>query len=127
MSELLSHKIEVAVEQKVAQAVSPSTVPGNIQTVAPVTQAVMQEIGPVVDHLTNQEPWWQSRTAIAALIIVISRITAKFGYYIPEELHGPLTDIVIEVFPAVAVGLIVWARYVAKKPLLSSLIGRWRS
>lgn len=126
MSETLSKKFEEVIEAKVAEAVSPPNVPGNNQTVAPVTQAVMEEVGPVVDHLTNQEPWWQSRVAIAAILIIVSRLTAQFGWAIPEELHGPLTDIIIYVLPAVAVGLLGWARYIAKKPLFISLNNRFK-
>lgn len=129
----LSKELEQVVEQKVAEAVSPSTIPGNQQTVAPVTKAVMEEIAPVVDHLTNQEPWWQSRVAIAALLIVFSRVVAMFGYQLPEELHGPITDIIIYVLPGVAVALLAWARYFARKPLFttgkplfSSVFSRWR-
>lgn len=122
----LADKIEAEIEKKVAEAVAPSTVPGNIQTVAPVTQKVMEEVGPVVEHLTNQEPWWQSRVAIAALLIVFSRLVAMFGYKLPEELHGPITDIIIYVLPGVAVALLGWARYFARKPLFTSMHNRWK-
>lgn len=125
MRKPLVKKLEEKVEQKVAEAVAPSTVPGNRETVAPVTQAVMEEVGPTIDHLTNQEPWWQSRVAIAALLIVFSRLVAMFGYKLPEELHGPITDIIIYVLPGVAVALLGWARYFARKPLFNSLHNRW--
>lgn len=126
MSKPLAQELEKIVEKKVAEAIEPPTVAGNTTTIAPVTNAVMEEVGPVVDHLTNQEPWWQSRVAIAALLIVFSRLVAQFGWAIPQELHGPITDIIIYVLPGVAVFLLGWARYFARKPLFITISNRWK-
>jgi uncharacterized membrane protein len=112
-----NNELQKAVEAKVTEAVSSTDVDASITAVPPITQAVMDEITPRINTLTNQEPWWQSRVVLGSLLIVISRLVAHFGWSIPADLHGDVINLIIAFGPYIGVVLVVWGRY-AKKPLM---------
>lgn len=105
------------ISKRVSEVVKRDDVAGDISTVAPVTQAVMDEVVPRMEHLTNNEPWYQSRVVLGALIVVLTRLLAHFGYAIPPEMHGEILTLLIAFGPYAGVVLIGWGRYFATKPL----------
>lgn len=113
-------KLRQEIAAKVSETVSRSDVAGDQTSVAPITAAVMDEVGPRIDQLTNQEPWWQSRVVLGSLLILISRLLAHFGYAIPEELHGDILTVVIAFGPYLGVAIVAWGRY-ARRPLMSGV------
>jgi len=109
--------LETKVAEAVSQAVAQPTVAADPSAVPAITDAVMQEVQPRIEYLTNTEPWWQSRTTLGAMIIIASRLLAHFGYAIPEELHGAILDLIIAFGPYFGAGLALWGRWISKKPL----------
>jgi hypothetical protein len=122
----VSKQIEAVVEQKVAEAIAPSTVPGNQQTVAPVTAAVMEEVGPRIDQLTGQTPIWQSQTFWGLVFLIATRELALRGYALPDEMRGQVLDLVISYGPYACAAFIAWGRWFAKKPLFNTFYNRWK-
>lgn len=112
------------VAKRVKEQVLKESVPGNLETVVPVTEAVLEEVVPRIDHATNTERWWQSRVILGSILVVLSRLLAHFGYAIPAELHGDILNLVVAFGPYAGVALIGWGRLVASKPLFSGWFKR---
>jgi len=85
--------------------------------VAAVTQEVVDAVQPTVDHLTNNEPWYQSRVTLGALLAGAAGVAGVFGYALPEEMQGKVVDAVIAAGPIIGALLTLYGRYFAKKPL----------
>lgn len=113
--------MDMTLETKVANAVSDVVTLPNVNAdpsaVPAITAAVMEEVQPRIEYLTNTEPWWQSRTTLGALIIIVTRLLAHFGQEIPPELHGAILDLLIAFGPYFGAGLALWGRWISKKPL----------
>lgn len=82
-----------------------------------VADIVANEMAPVIVNQTNQEPWYQSNVTMGALTLIAFRLLAHFGYAIPQELHGPILDVLIAFGPYVAAGWIMAGRWLFSKPL----------
>ncbi len=109
--------LESRIESAVSDAVAKPMVNADATAIAPITQAVMEEVQPRIDYLANLEPWWQSRTTLGAIIIIATRLLAHFGHEIPPELHGAILDLLIAFGPYFGAGLALWGRWISKKPL----------
>lgn len=112
-----SKKLKSDIEDAVAGAVASPNVPGDASSVQPITAAVLEEVAPRIEHLTNSEKWYQSRVTWGAIIIILTRLLAHFGYEIPQELHGAVLDLIIAFGPYFGAGLALWGRWVSKKPI----------
>lgn len=114
----------MTLETKVAAAVSDVVALPNVNAdpsaVPAITAAVMDEVQPRIEYLTNTEAWWQSRTTVGALIIIVSRLLAHFGHDIPADLHGAVLDLIIAFGPYFGAGLALWGRWISKKPMGAS-------
>lgn len=113
----VSRKLKNKIEDVVAEVVAQPNVNADVSAIEPITDAVLEEMQPRLDHLTSQEPWYRSRVAIGAILIIATRLLAHFGYKIPEELHGAILDLLIAFGPYAGAALALWGRYGAKKPL----------
>lgn len=82
-----------------------------------ITSKVMSEVAPIVAHATNNEPWWQSRVTLGALMAAVAGVLGIFGYAFPEETQGKVMDLVIALGPIIGAGLALYGRWAAKKPL----------
>lgn len=95
-----------------------------------VSEIVAAEVAPIVVNQTNQEPWYQSNVTMGALLIIITRLLAHYGYAIPQELHGPILDLIIAFGPYVGGAWVLFGRWIASKPLgegpIISRIAFWR-
>jgi len=109
--------LESQIAGAVSDAVAKPSVNADATAIAPITQAVMEEVQPRIDYLTNAEPWYLSRTTLGAMIIIITRLLAHFGHEIPPELHGAILDLLIAFGPYFGAGLALWGRWISKKPL----------
>lgn len=109
------------------KAADPKTKMGveDVKKVEPaLTKAVEKELAPVIEHLTNQEPWYQSRVTIGALVAVLAGLGGIAGYSIDAEDQRFWVENIsqgIQLVTAI-VGLIGgavawWGRWRAKKPL----------
>jgi hypothetical protein len=113
--------VKRSVKEKVAEAVIETVqrpdVDSSVNAASEITEAVTDNVLPQVVHATNSEPWYQSRVTIGAIIIILSRLLAHFGYAIPEELHGAVLDLIIAFGPYIGAVFALWGRWVARKPL----------
>lgn len=123
-------QIESQIAGAVVEAVKSPETNATMSDAKPIADAVAAEVVPVVINQTNQEPWYQSNVTLGALLIVVTRLLAHFGYAIPQELHGPILDLIIAFGPYVGGAWVLFGRWVASKPLgegpIISRIAFWR-
>lgn len=76
---------------------------------------IAAEVAPVVEHLTNNEPWYQSRVTLGALGTIVTSGLAIWGL-VANGLTDPqlLAPPIIAIFTAL---LGLYGRWVATKPL----------
>ena len=81
----------------------------------PVVQVqVAKELQPVLEHLTNNEPWWKSRETIGALTSILAGVFQLLGWAVYMESIAVLVSTALAIF----VGLLAWyGRWRARKPL----------
>lgn len=113
----IRHDVKSQIAEAVISTVQKDSVDASISSASEITEAVAKNVVPMVIHETNSEPWYQSRVTIGAIIIIISRLLAHFGYAIPEELHGAALDLVIAFGPYLGALFALWGRWISKKPL----------
>lgn len=80
-----------------------------------IEQAVKREVAPVIEHLTNNEPWYQSRVTWGAVFAVMGGI-ATIGTAIA---NGETSmDVYWTAGMSVMGGFAtLWGRWAARKPL----------
>lgn len=101
----------------IADTVNQPNVPANQDAVKPLTEAVMAEVQPRIDHLTSQEPWYLSRVVWGVVIVVISQIVKFTGHEIPPEYHGVIITELVRLGPAIGAALAFWGSRFSKKPI----------
>jgi hypothetical protein len=79
-----------------------------------VREAVQQEVGPVVEHLTNNEPWFRSRVTLGAIASILSGVLGLFGYAVGVE---EILPILVGLGPIIGGGLALYGRWAARKPI----------
>lgn len=79
-----------------------------------VERIVEQEVAPVIEHLTNNEPWYQSRVTLGAIASIASGLAGIVGWQIGAE---DITTILVSVGPIVGGALALYGRWKARKPL----------
>lgn len=114
-------KIENAVREAITKGVVNAALDPLTSTEtkdAPIVASnVLTQIGPVVSHLSNSEPWYQSRVTLGSLLAAIAGVVGLFGYAFPEELQGKVIDTIITLGPIIGAGIALYGRWAAKKPL----------
>lgn len=110
-------KLETKIAAAVITAVGDPNVPAQPAAAAPIINAVTSKIAPEIIAATNNEPWWQSRVTLGALLAALSGILGAFGYALPAELQGDVIDLIIALGPVVGGALALYGRWVAKKPI----------
>jgi len=90
-----------------------------LQEAAPVASAVLDQITPVVAHMTNNEPWYQSRVTWGVIISVAAPILSALG--VSADLLDPDLAVSISSAAVTVVGgaLTLYGRWRARKPLVS--------
>lgn len=85
--------------------------------VQPVADKVIGQVVPIVEHVANQEPWYQSRVTWGAIVAVGAGLAGLAGYTLDAEDQAGLVNAVVGA-AAVIGGLITWyGRWRAKKPI----------
>lgn len=112
-------QLQLALEKTVDNVLSRHDVPVPQEEVAQVTDKVINAIAkqPVVQHLTNNEPWYKSRVTLGAMMAALSGILGLLGHSFPAEVQGQIIDFVIAALPLVGGLFALYGRWVAKKPL----------
>lgn len=84
-----------------------------------ITEAVLKQVAPIVAHATNSEPWYQSRVTWGAILAGVAGLLGVVGKadLLPAELQGQIIDGLIAAAPLISMGVVLYGRYVAKKPI----------
>ena len=99
-----------------AAAASPSNDLKKPDVVA-VARQVADEVIPTVLNATNNEPWYQSRVTLGALLAAVAGVLGIFGFAFPDEMQGKVLDLVIALGPILGAGLALYGRWAAKKAI----------
>lgn len=81
------------------------------------TTALQKEVNAVVDHATNNEPWYLSRVTIGAIVSIAMPILGLVG--ITADIISPdeLTGYILAGGVIVGGATTLWGRWVARKPI----------
>jgi hypothetical protein len=84
-----------------------------------ITNAVLQQLEPVIASATNNEPWYQSRVTWGAILGGVAGLLGVVGKadLLPAELQGRIIDGIIAAGPLIAMGVVLYGRWAAKKPI----------
>lgn len=82
-----------------------------------IVEAVESKVAPIVAHVTNSEPWYQSRVTLGAILAAAAGVLGLFGYAFPSEVQGKVIDLIIALAPIIGGGFALYGRWAAKKPL----------
>lgn len=80
-------------------------------------QPAVEKLVAVVEHATNNEPWYQSRVTLGALLAAIAGVLGIFGWAFPAEMQGKVIDLIIALAPLIGGALALYGRWAAKKPI----------
>src|SRR3954469_4007458 len=99
MSKHQNQSLKDDISKVVAATVAKDSVNADPSSVAPITAAVVAEVAPQLQHLAGQTPWYQSQVFWGLVVLILTRILARWGESIPEEMHGPLLDFLVAYGP----------------------------
>lgn len=118
MSEL-SEQLKDKIADSVAQIISRNDVAADPSAARPIINAVTNAVVPSVLHATNAEPWYQSRVTWGAILAGAAAVLGIFGKadLLPAEMQGKIIDGVVAAGPLIGVGVVLYGRFIAKKPL----------
>jgi hypothetical protein len=79
--------------------------------------AVVKQLQPTIDHLTNQEPFYQSRQWWAMVATIVVALMNLAGFAVPDEFKEQFITLATTISGAVISLVLFYNRYYAKKPL----------
>ncbi|MFD2142292.1 hypothetical protein [Ancylobacter oerskovii] len=82
-----------------------------------IAKEVAKETAAVVVNQTNNEPWYQSRVTLGAILAALAGILGLFGWAFPAEMQGKVIDLIVALGPVIGAALALYGRWAAKKPL----------
>lgn len=97
-------------------ALNPAT-PLAVQDAGPVTKAITDKIAPSILHVTNNEPWYQSRVTWGALGAIVLPLLGFAG--ITSDVVS-LNDFIVggmTLASVVSGAVTLWGRWKARKPI----------
>lgn len=117
--EALARAVRAGVEEAIKDPAVPVTAP---ETLAPaaarqVEHRVMDEVAPIVQNLTNNEPWYRSRVTWGALVAIALPLLRAIGVNTDLIDQGSVVDIIMSLVAAAGGLYVLYGRYVGKKPL----------
>lgn len=119
-------QIDTAIIEAVSKAVRDPETNATPADIKPISDAVREEITPIVVNATNMEPWYQSTIIMGTLVTLGIKAIAQFGYKIPPELHGQILDFIIAVVPYLSgISVILARKGFFKKPIGHGPILGW--
>ncbi len=106
-----------------AAAASPS-IALEPHAVSAARDAVLRELEPTLQNITNAEPLWRSRVIWGALLSAIGATSALIGVPIAAELQSRILDVIMLWVTLIGLvsgpALTLWGRLRARKPIGSS-------
>ncbi|MDR6953772.1 hypothetical protein J2X65_003135 [Ancylobacter sp. 3268] len=82
-----------------------------------IATEVAKETAAVVINQTNNEPWYQSRVTLGAILAALAGILGLFGWAFPAEVQGKVIDLIVALGPVIGAALALYGRWAARKPL----------
>lgn len=110
-------KLETKIAAAVINVVGDPTVPAQPAAAAPIIDAVTAKIAPEIIAATNNEPWYQSRVTLGAILAAAAGVVGIFGYAFPAEVQGKVIDLIIALGPVIGGGIALYGRWAARKPI----------
>ncbi len=111
--------VRTAIAKGVARAADDILTSTQRQDVGAVTANVLHEVAPIVDHLTNNEPWYQSRVTwgviIAGAATILKPLLGELS--ISAEQTTDIVNALATAGQAVGFALTLYGRWRAKKPI----------
>jgi hypothetical protein len=98
----------------------------NVRQVEPyvetaANEAVRKEVIPRIEHLTNNEPWYQSRVTLGAIAAIISGILALLWYNIDEQAQSRFVELALTlgpiILPVLGGSYALIGRWISRKPI----------
>ena len=91
------------------------------QAVSAARDAVLRELQPTLQNLTNAEPLWRSRVIWGALLSAIGATAALIGVPIAAEMQSRILDVIMLWVTLIGLvsgpALTLWGRLRARKPI----------
>lgn len=106
-----------AIAKAVTVAANSPSVDVSLTAVAPVTAAVTASVVPVIEHLTNNEPWYQSRVTWGAIISAVVPILGAFGIATDWIKPDEFAAVIVAVGGVVGAATTLYGRWKARKPI----------
>ena len=114
----LGTTIATAVVGRVLKEVlSRNDVPVDNRHVEQVATIAASELGPMLAHQNNSEPWYQSRVTLGSLLSIGVGIAGLFGIVIDADTSQQILVTVTALGTVIGGAVALWGRWVAKKPL----------
>lgn len=111
----MNNLLQDALIRKVTGAISHTSAP--MQSRQEIAREVVREIGPMVAHATNNEPWYQSRVTIGALISIGTGVLALFGIVITPDDIATITSVALAGGTVLGGALTLYGRWKARTPI----------
>ena len=116
MNAALRAVTEIVESRSIPIDVAPRTAGG--YAISQAAEVVAGEMKPILEHVTNQEPWYQSRVTWGAIVASLSPLLGLiFGSAITAEQQGDLVQVAATVGTLVGAGLTLSGRWVATRPI----------
>lgn len=128
MSSVTDKLIDKAVDKAVDKVVQSPSIDVSQKEAAPVRELVSNEVkksvGAIVEHATNNEPWYRSRVTIGSIVAITSPITSRLlsaiigeTVTINAEEQAAITDLLMALISAIGGGYSIYGRLIARKPI----------
>lgn len=101
----------------VVAAVSNPAVDASPTAALPIAESVARQVVPTVLHETNNEPWYQSRVTIGAIVSITIPLLGLFGVSADVINGDELTAILLAAGSAVGGAITLYGRWKARKPI----------
>lgn len=89
------------------------------EDVSRVTAGVVDAVAPLVQHATNNEPWYQSRVTWGVIVAGLSTIAKPLIGELPisAEQTGDIVNALATAGQAIGFGLTLYGRWRARRPI----------
>jgi hypothetical protein len=115
---------KAAIKRRVKRVLQRPEIPVDNDDADFVADLAADEAVPVILHQTNQEPWYQSRVTLGAIVAIGSGFATLGGFSVDESAQRQILDTFVGVgtiagsLGAVLGGVTaLWGRWVARRPL----------